>query len=145
MEAQVQQLTTQLAALTDAHQQAIQQLQAAQQQIAALQQAQVNAQPTATKIKPPKPPVFTGSAQPSAVNWCYLMETYLQSCDVNLNAPIHSHPSCCRFPTRFSTHLVPQPPCSRSAWSGPALEYLGGLQSCSHHALHTNLPRAHST
>ena len=88
MEAQVQQLNTQLAALAEAHQQAIQQLQAAQQQIAALQQAQVNAQPNAPKIKPPKPPVFTGSAQPSAVNWCYLMETYLQSCDVNLNAPI---------------------------------------------------------
>lgn len=87
MEARIQQLTNDLAALATAHQQAIQQLQTAQQQIVVLQQAQAQGQPNGPRVKPPKPPVFTGSAQPSAVNWCYLMETYLQACGVDLTAP----------------------------------------------------------
>lgn len=87
MEAQITQLANQLAALAQEHQHTLQQLQAAQQQIVALQQGQGHGQPNAPQIKPPKPPVFTGSAQPSAVNWCYLMETYLQACNVDLTSP----------------------------------------------------------
>lgn len=88
MEARVNELANQLATLGVQHQQVLQQLQAAQQEILTLRQANANAQPAnVPKIKPPKPPVFTGSKQPSAVNWSYLIETYLRACDVDLTAP----------------------------------------------------------
>jgi len=90
MEAQVQQLANQLAALTQEHQAVVAQLQAAQQQIAAMQPNVVAAgaqvQP---RIKPPKPPVFTGrNREPSPTNWTHQMEAYLRANGVDLNNPV---------------------------------------------------------
>lgn len=79
----------------------VQQLGAAQQHIANLdnqlqaaqqvaQQPGVAAAPVqhGFRIKPPKPPVFSGrNREPSAVNWAHQMENYLQSCDVVLETP----------------------------------------------------------
>ena len=87
MEAQIAELASQLTALAQEHQQVLQQLQTTQQQMQVMQQAQSAPPANTPKIKPPKPPVFTGSAQPSPLNWCYLMETYLRACDVDLTAP----------------------------------------------------------
>lgn len=41
---------------------------------------------TASRLKLPKPPETNGTS-PSAINWCYKMETYLQAQNVDLNLP----------------------------------------------------------
>lgn len=40
----------------------------------------------ATRLKLPKPPETNGTT-PSAINWCYKMETYLQAQSTDLNLP----------------------------------------------------------
>ncbi len=56
--------------------------------IAALEQqaTQVGAAPHAPRLKMPKPPESNGT-NPSAINWCYKMETFLQAQGVDLNLP----------------------------------------------------------
>ena len=90
MEEQVRQLATQLAALTQQHQAVVAELQTARQQIAAMQPnlvaaAAAQGQP---RIKPPKPPVFSGrNREPSPQNWVHQMETYLRASSVDLHNP----------------------------------------------------------
>jgi hypothetical protein len=90
MEAQIQQLAGQFAVLSQEHQVAIQQLQAAQQQIAALQPAVAAAHAAnICRIKPPKPPVFSGrNREPSPQNWTHQVETYLRASNVDLTAAV---------------------------------------------------------
>lgn len=64
----------QLAALQLAHQQLVQQLAAA------------NANTGPKKLKLPKPPTTNGR-QPTPVNWCHKMETYLKAEGIDLNDP----------------------------------------------------------
>lgn len=64
-------------------QQQVAQLQHALQQL--MQQQQVNPAPV-TKLKIPKPPETNGR-QPTPVNWCHKMETYLTAEGANLNSP----------------------------------------------------------
>lgn len=51
-----------------------------------LQATQAGAANTAPRLKLPKPPETNGTS-PSAINWCYKMETYLQAHSVDLNLP----------------------------------------------------------
>lgn len=89
MEEQVQQLAAQLSALSQQHQAVVLELHAAQQHIAAMQSnvaaATSQIQP---RIKPPKPPVFSGhNREPSPQNWVHQMETYLRANNVDLTNP----------------------------------------------------------
>ena len=72
---QAQQMMGQMAARIAALEQ---QLQAAQLGVAAAN--------TAARLKLPKPPETNGTS-PSAINWCYKMETYLQAQNTDLNLP----------------------------------------------------------
>ena len=72
-----------------AMQQQIVQLQAAMQQMMQQQPAVVAQQPAATvqpsRMKLPKPPETNGK-QPTPINWCHRMETYLQAQGADLNS-----------------------------------------------------------
>lgn len=87
MEAQLAQLQQQLEALHAEHAATVQQLQVAQQQLAAAA-AQPGQAAQHLRLKMPKPPVFSGlSREPTPQNWAHQMESYLQGNDVLLDTP----------------------------------------------------------
>jgi hypothetical protein len=86
MEAQVAQLLGQVQAWQHDQNAAIgalhTELQNTQQQMQALRPSDTAA------IRIPKPPVFSGVRDPSALNWTYQMETYMQAHRINLETPL---------------------------------------------------------
>lgn len=59
---------------------------ALEQQLQTVQLGAAAANASAHRLKLPKPPETNGTV-PSAINWCYKMETYLQAQNTDLNQP----------------------------------------------------------
>jgi hypothetical protein len=57
-----------------------------EQQLQGVQLGATAASTSAQRLKLPKPPETNGTS-PSAINWCYKMETYLQAQNTDLNLP----------------------------------------------------------